>query len=525
MAEKLEFDTAPAPVEGERKLEFDTPSREQEIRRERLQRLLAAGEPGFSERLKGQVTSGVMQPIGGVMSVIEGKLKGSDATAGELYRGGVGAEEDYRQRAIDNTSKGWKAPLGVATDVVGSLVGGGKSTGPASLGKQMLQSGVQGAIEGASNNAKDVGSAAGGAVVGGGLSAGTTGILGALLGRFKDAVTKKDLGVASRGGSGQQMKTDAGEIFETLKDAGIKYSAKEAAPLTGNVVNKLVQEGFNPNMHKQLIPVLEEIGGTQGRGMTWAQLRNMQTQISDLKASPDPRLRRIAGELADEVDNFLNTAKPTMPAASVAAGVNPAKDVNTAKELYASGKHSAKIEGMAEVAAKADDPGKATQSVFQKYSDNFTKNPGKFNPNNPEQRRLIDTIAEGSPKTAAAAKSLDRWGNNLLGYGTAGAVGGAALPFVFNDEKGLGSGASTAGLAAIAAGLGAKGASGGLKRMIAEQGADRVNDLLRNIATGSTKELPGAYVPRELLAKIIASRDAARGAGNYAASFVNEKDR
>ena len=497
-------------------------SREQEIKYAKLAELRKQDVPPLLDRAIDQYTMGLPRVLSGVQSVVEGKANewfngGKPATVGEYWRGGVGAQ-DEKIRAAEAETPG---PAGVAADVIGGVAGG--SGGPKIAGKAALaaRAFLQGAIGGASRNAEDLKSAAKGGLIGGTVDAAAQTTLGALMDRFLRG-TRKEIGVASRGGNAQQMKTDAGEIFETLKDAGIKYSPKETAPLAANVAQRLSKEGFNPNMHAEVLPVLGEIGGTQGRGMTWDQLRNMQTQISDLKAHADPRLRRIAGELAGEVDSFLATAKPTMPAASVAAGVNPARDVGTAKDLYSRGKHSGKLEGMAEVAAGADDPAKATSGVFKRYSDTFTKNPDKFNPNTPEQRRLIDAIGAGDPKTAAAAKGLDRWGNNLLGYGTAGAAAGIGLPYLAGgDSTGAGGVSSTAGLTAMAAGLAAKGGGRGLRNMIAEKGAERVNDLLRNVATGQTAPQPGAWMPRDLLARILMKQNLAQGAGNYASSFTN----
>jgi len=506
------------------KLDEPAISREQEIRREKLKALLTANpNPGYTERLKDQVTSGLMRPISGAMSVVGGKVGevfgGKPATAGEYYRGGVGAEEDFIKQAQKNTP----GPVGTAVDVTGSLVGGGRAVGPAvGLGKQALQSGVQGAIEGGARNAESPTSAAGGAAIGGGIGAAGSAIVGGLLDRLKRVSgAKADIGEASRGGNAQLLKHEGGDIYSRLDAAGIHYSPAETAPLAANVSQRLAAEGFNPNMHRELIPALAEIGGASGQRTTWTQLQNMRTQISDLKASDNPRLRRIAGDLGDELDGFISTAKPTMPAGSVAAGVNPARDVVEARDLWRRGSQASTVEALAEKGTrKAPDPTAKVEKNFEKYSDRFLDGK-KYNPNTPDQMNLIDKIVEGSPKTAATAKGLDRWGNNLIGYGSVGTAAGLALPTLF-DERG-GSGATGAGVAAIAAGLGAKGGSSVLRQKLAEQSAGKVNDLLRNIVTGSTAQAPGAYVPRDALSLLLAKQDAARAAGHYGASFVNRE--
>ena len=66
-----------------------------------------------------------------------------------------------------------------------------------------------------------------------------------------------------------------------------------------------------------------------------------------------------------------------------------------------------------------------------------------------------------------------------------------------------------------------KGGGSGLRQMLAERGAERVNDLLRNVATGKTAPDPNAYIPRDLLARILMKQNLAQGAGNYASSFTN----
>ena len=70
--------------------------------------------------------------------------------------------------------------------------------------------------------------------------------------------------------------------------------------------------------------------------------------------------------------------------------------------------------------------------------------------------------------------------------------------------------------------MGAKGGSRALREIVAERGAANVNNLLRNIVTGQTAPAPGAFVPRNALARLLATQNTKRAAGNYAASFVDE---
>jgi hypothetical protein len=547
MAEKLEFDTpAAAAAESGRKLEFDAApglTREQEIRRENLQKLLAAssgkqtlsglvtgeqpvsGFSAYTNRLKDAWTSGLSRPMGAAMTTVGGEIGelfgGKPATLGERWRGGIGAEEDYA-KALEDRSKG---VVGSGVSLLGSLASGGRSVGGAApgLGVQAVRAGTQGAIEGGARNAEDVGSAATGAVIGGGVNAATSTVLGGLLDRFRRVgAAKQDIGVASRGGTSQTLKEEGGNIYQKLDNAGIKYSSKETTPVAQNMVNTLSKAGYDKAIHKDLNEVVGDIGAMSGKPVTWTQLQNLQSRVSAAKASDDKQVRRMAGEIGNVLDDFVANAKPTIPASSVGK-VNPAQDISEARDLWRRGSQAENTEYLAEKGmTTAKDPGRKLETNFGKEIDRVEK-PGRYNPNSPEQMELMKSIAQGDPKLSGAASGLNRWGNNLIGYGTAGAAGGAALPFLFNDPSGVGSGTSTGGAAAVAAGLLSKGGGKAIRQMVAERGAERVNDLLRNIVTGSTQQAPGAYVPRNALAVLMAKQDAARAGGNYAASFVDKE--
>jgi hypothetical protein len=355
--------------------------------------------------------------------------------------------------------------------------------------------------------------------MGGAISAGGSALLGGLLDRLKGVSgAKTDIGVASRGGNAQTLQHEGSEIYKKLDDAGIKYSARETTPIAQDMVDKLSKAGYDKAIHKDLNEIVGDLGALSGNSATWTQLQNMRTRIGTAKASDDKNVRRMAGELGDVLDNFIDKAKPTMPARSVGQ-VDPAKDVVEARDLWKRGSQADTVENLAEKGTRlAKDPTAKVQKNFERYSDRVSQ-PGKYNPNSPEQMRLMDEIVRDEPGKRQLAEVMSKFGTRLGQFGLLGAAGTAAGPLTGSYDVTDKTGGTIAGTLATAAAL--KGGSSVMRRAIAEQGAAKVNDLLRNIVTGSTKQGPGAYIPRDALAKILAAQDTARGAGNYAGSFVN----
>jgi hypothetical protein len=503
-------------------------TREQQERLKVLNKLMVK-DPDKLDLAADEYTLGMARPLSGIKNVVEGKASelfgtGTPATVGEYYRGGVKGQEDYFDRAAEYNP----GPGGTAASLVGGVGSGIGTSGGRMLtkGAQALNAFTQGAVGGASRNATDPGSAAGGAVIGGAVDATVSSTVRALADRFLLRGARKDISVASREGSSQGLRTEGGAIFDRLDQAGIHYNARQTTPFVGDVVQRLSDAGFNPNMHRSLIPVLGEIGQTSGVGATWRQLQQMREQIGKLKVQNNPGLRNIAGEIGDELDNFIRTARPTIPARSVAAGIiNPAVDVEAARRLWARASKAEKIENLAEIGtARAANPTAVVEGNFDRYADSFKKNPDKYNPfgNNTEQLQLIDAIRTGEPAKEAMAKRLN-WGaagvGGAGGVGLAAAAGGPLTGFYESPDKSWLGSASALGTA-----LALRGGANAFRRSAAENSSVLVNDLIRNIVNGRTAPSPNAVVPRNALAKIVAGQDVAQGAGNYASSFVDKKE-
>jgi hypothetical protein len=497
-------------------------SREQEIRREALKKLMVK-EPDILDRGVDAYTFGMTRPLAGLKSVVEGKAHeyfgdGKPATAGEYWRGGVKAQGDYFDKAVENT----QGPAGTAADIVGSVGSGLGGSGGKLLGRgaQAAIAGIQGAIGGASRNAEDVSSAAKGAAVGGTIDAATSWTLAGLLDRFTKGA-RKDIGVASRGGNSQTLEHEGSALFTKLDNAGIHFGESETPKLANGLQSALANSAYSRNVPEAVNGIMREVQERVSAGaMTYGDVRKIQTQISNLKANPDASVRSLAGDLGDAVDGFMHTAKPTIPASSVGT-VSP-NDLTQAKDLWSRASKATQVEHLAEKGtATASNVDSKVAKNFEKVVDKARSGKG-YSPyaNNAEQMRLMDEIVKSGP-TSVHAEALNKFGNRGLVVGGLGAAGMAAAPALGLDSGTTGShlGWTGTGLG-LAAALASKGRASQLASRASRQGTEGVNDLLRHIATGSVDKT-GAYMPRNALAKLIAMQDLARGGGNYAASYTD----
>jgi hypothetical protein len=464
----------------------EAPSREKELRAQYGKEIMQRGEPGYGERFLDSLSAGTIRPLSGVVRGVGGVLD-PNSTFGERYRAGVG----------------------------GAVAGGVGGLGRAALSRVIARGAAGGAVEGASRNAEDLGSAATGAAIGAGIGGAASGVAGAVANRLTGKAAR-EIGEASRGGTGAGLKKEGGEIFDKLDNAGIHFSGKETPELANKVNAALANTAYSRNVPNEINGVMKEVQDRVSQGaMTYGDVRKIQTQLSNLKAHPDKGVRSIAKDLGDAVDEFMVTAKPTMPASSV--GKVNVDDLAQAKDLYRRGSQAEKVEGLAKAGTRtAPDPTAKVQKNFEQYSDRFVKNPQKYNPLK-EHMGAVDEIVVGSPGRAKLAELLNtgsKYAAAGTGIGGIGAAGAGLGSDKFNPENLTVPGAIGLGLAG-----GSKLASNALRRQLATMSADQVNTLLRTIINK-----PATAGPRAALAQIAAGNAAARGAGTYAGSFAEKKE-
>ena len=501
------------------KLDETSADREKALRAQYLKDQLLAGEPGYSQRLKDSATLGLMRPIGGLLRGVGG-LTDPTSTFGERYRAGVGAEEDYAKRAVENTNP----ILGALTDVAGGVgsMGSGQAAASAvkaaaamperaTLGKLMAQGAGTGAVEGAARNAQDVGSAAEGAGWGAALGAGTSAAVGGaskLVPGVRGA--QQAAREANQGATPEELKAAAKPLFDKLDQNGIAYGQPQTKTLKQGIDDLIATNKYNPQANPTLTGYVKQLTkiAAQPQGAKFTELNNLRSALAEQARGPDPSTRRAAGEIIGKIDDLvLNTQPAVNPAGiDVAAVHTEAKKLWKSAMLaddvgYTAGKAERKVQARSGV-----NPDEANRAAFRPVLEK-TEKPGAYSPYDKTQRDLLARIVQGDK------------GQNLLRG--AGAVAGSPA---LRIAAGIGAGALGfhGGLGPVMGALGGGAAGGGavkamLDRAAANRGAANIDELIRNITGSQPKAIP-ADAMRTLLAK----QAAQRGGAAYGGSLTGE---
>jgi hypothetical protein len=528
MAERLEFDTsatAPAAA-GERKLEFDTPSNEQALRAQYGKEIRQRGEPGYGERFIDAATLGLSRPLSGAVRAVGGVFD-PDTTAGERYRAGVGAAEDYFKKGEENTP----GALGVATDIAGGLATGAVgrgvkagqvayTTGREALANMIRQGAVTGAIEGAARNAEDPEKALKGAATGGvvgGTVAATVGGAAKLVPGVKGA--QKEAREAGRGASPEELKAAAKPLFQQLDQGGIAYGQPQTATLKQGIDDLIANNQYNKIAHQKISGYVDELvqKAQQPQGMGFNDLHNLRSALAKEARGQDAATREAAGKVIGEIDKLVlgNTPAINPNNVDVKGAYAEARKLWKAASLaddvgWLAGKAERKVASKAGV-----NPDEANRGAFRAVEDRVSK-PGAYDPYTPEQRDLLARIV-GGDKTQNLLRGVGTVADSPITKGLVGA-GAGALGFAHGDPTfGLAS-MGGARLGSEAGGLITKG----LNRLAANRGAENIDTLIRNITTGSSAPSTRAPSP-EALRILLAKRMAQRAGGAYGGSMTGEQ--
>lgn len=282
------------------------------------------------------------------------------------------------------------------------------------------------------------------------------------------------------------VKRTSQEAYDTANKAGITIGGPsfmnfERSLKSDPVLNSLK---LDPQLHKGLAEVLRKIenqvkpaggsvgarmgGATNPATMTLEEFDNLRRNALKASRSADPDERRLAGHLVNRLDDYFDSSiAPQYPKGSKAL-----KEARHNWKLY---RKSEQIDTIMQVAR--DRAGQfsvsgnenAIRTGFRQLSMKISKDKRTRNLFTRDEIRTIQSLARGW-RLRDALKNFGAVMNNTMVRGVGGIAGGAQY-YSSDDPAGL----ILLGLG-IAAGKGARGASG----YLAKRKADQLSDLIRS---------------------------------------------
>jgi hypothetical protein len=484
--------------------------------------------PGPIDYIADSASLSTTRPLSAFAGAASSGLLGSypGSSFGERYKAGVEFMNDRMAQAEKNT--------GPIAPVVGGLAqlpatmampGVRGATAPASTIKAMGQSAAAGGIEGASQHAGSVSDAVEGGVKNAALSAGVTGVLdkgmkAALPAAKRGAAAEAE---AARGRSPDDIKAEARTFYQDMDNAGVRYDASQTAPLYTALHDMRNTARYSEAANPALRDHFDNLLRMSRNEMSYTELQNMRSAISEQTRSPDSSTRRAAGDMLGEIDRVVRSPPAINP-----TGIDMADTHSRASGLW---RAASLADDAGWVADKTErkmavnsntDPDKTTRGNFARVEERINK-PGAHDPFDDRGRELLSRIVRGDKLQNTQAAVGDTFRGRFAPW--AGGAAGLAIPTAVGISKNVDPILATAlgGVAGATVAGGVNQAGKAFQRGAASRGTEHVNEFLRHVS-GSPPPTPGAAINRDDLVKILFAQDLERMAPRVGSKVIGEPD-
>jgi hypothetical protein len=192
----------------------------------------------------------------------------------------------------------------------------------------------------------------------------------------------------------EQLKTDAKAAYKRAEDAGINISEGSFKGLKAKIV-KDIGERVDPTLHPDTTAALKRILGSKG-DISLSKLDQLRQIASDAKGSVKPADQRLASQIVDSIDDYVDNLSQK----DVTAGdAKAASALSEARSLYQRQKKAETIDNLikrAEISApnfSASGMENALRTEFR----SLAKNDKQMKRFTPEERAAIIKVAKGGP--------------------------------------------------------------------------------------------------------------------------------
>jgi hypothetical protein len=368
----------------------------------------------------------------------------ADKLAGYMNGTGVEAERAKSQEAHDRSGLAGDAaeiagnfatanPLLKAGGAVASAIPGvgalSGASGALGYGARLAGAGAGGAGLGALSAAghdQDIGEGAAFGAAAGAAGKVAGDVIGGTVDKLAGAFNKKPILPST-----EKIRQMAQDAYDRSEKAGVIVKADRLAQLRDDIVGKLADEGYHPELHGRVATVLKELDRLSGENATLKGVDVLRKIANNARMSQDPSEGRLGTKIIQKIDDMVANLNPKD---AIGGDVREgAKALVDARKLWAQNKKADLIEVAVEKAtrraASTGSGGNVDNAMRQNIRRILEKNPGFSK----DEKAALEAIIRGTPVQNAMRLlgKLSPQGNGLMMmlHGVGGyASGGATLP-------------------------------------------------------------------------------------------------
>lgn len=226
------------------------------------------------------------------------------------------------------------------------------------------------------------------------------------------------------------IKAQAKQSYQAVADQGVAIKPKSVLDMLDRAESALVKENFNPLMdtHKPVAQVLQQLKQMTGtQRVSFTKLEQMRSAATGLKASNEAATRKFAGDLVDEIDNYIGSLKGNDLIAGKEGLDKAVSSVQSARKDWRNmSKATILADAMNVAEARALDVKASENELIRRQLINLAANKKKMSQFSETEQNAIKSVAQGG-KGDPVLSLIARFNPERSQLTTAGSMFGIAI--------------------------------------------------------------------------------------------------
>jgi len=195
----------------------------------------------------------------------------------------------------------------------------------------------------------------------------------------------------------EEVKLRAGRAYTKVEQQGIELNQQSSLNLLNDVKDSLTKARYLPENATEVKNVLNEYDKIVGRGnVSFNTVDQMRQLANDLRASKDPNIRRLSGNMVSSIDAYVARLSPNDVVAG-AGGIDEAvKTIMQARKDWRNLSRASTLENVLNIAdIKADNPNLSQSDLIRQGFINLAANPTKMANFTKDEQAAIRSVSKG----------------------------------------------------------------------------------------------------------------------------------